>query len=85
MKNAVKKIKLTAKRKTVKAGKKLTVKAKVTTTGKKVNKTLAWSSSNEKYATVNKEGCCKSNKSWSRQDSNDHSKIYRWYQQESNY
>ena len=62
MKNAVKKIKLTAKRKTVKAGKKLTVKAKVTTTGKKVNKTLAWSSSNEKYATVNKKGVVKATK-----------------------
>ena len=62
MKNAVKKIKLTAKPKTVKAGKKLTVKAKVTTTGKKVNKTLAWSSSNEKYATVNKKGVVKATK-----------------------
>ena len=62
MKNAVKKIKLTAKRKTVKAGKKLTVKAKVTTTGKKVNKTLAWSSSNEKYATVNQKGVVKATK-----------------------
>lgn len=49
-------------RKTVKAGKKLTVKAKVTTTGKKVNKTLAWSSSNEKYATVNQKGVVKATK-----------------------
>lgn len=62
MKNAVKKIKLTAKPKTVKAGKKLTVKAKVTTTGKKANKTLAWSSSNEKYATVNQKGVVKATK-----------------------
>ena len=62
MKNAVKKIKLTAKPKTVKAGKKVTVKAKVTTTGKKVNKTLAWSSSNEKYATVNQKGVVKATK-----------------------
>ena len=62
MKDAVKKIKLTAKSKSVKAGKKVTVKAKVTTTGKKVNKTLAWSSSNEKYATVNQKGVVKATK-----------------------
>ena len=64
MNKAVKKVKLTAKTKTVKAGKKLTVKASVTLTGKiykkskstKANKTLAWKSSNKKYATVNSKG-----------------------------
>ena len=60
MKHAVKSIKLTAKSKPVKAGKKLTGKAtgKTTgkTTGKKVNKTLKWTSSDTKYATVTKNG-----------------------------
>ncbi len=56
MKHAVKSVKLTAKTKQVKAGKKLTLKAVVKTTGKKVNKTLKWSSSNTKYATVNSKG-----------------------------
>jgi uncharacterized protein YjdB len=55
MKNAVKSIKLSAA-KTVKAGKSVTVKATVKTTGKKVNKTLKWTSSNTKYATVNSKG-----------------------------
>lgn len=54
-KNAVKKIKLSAKTKSVKPGKKVTIKAKVSPT-KNVNKTLKWSSSNEKYATVNSKG-----------------------------
>lgn len=56
MKHAVKSVKLTAKTKQVKVGKKLTLKATVKTTGKKVNKTLEWSSSNTKYATVNSKG-----------------------------
>ena len=56
MKNAVTKITLKAKSKTVKAGKKVTVKATVKTNGKKANKTLAWKSSNTKYATVNSKG-----------------------------
>lgn len=55
MKDSVKSIKLKAA-KTVKAGKKLSVKATVKTTGKKVNKTLKWTSSNTKYATVNSKG-----------------------------
>jgi uncharacterized protein YjdB len=55
MKDAVKSIKLSAA-KTVKAGKSVTVKATVKTTGKKVNKTLKWTSSNTKYATVNSKG-----------------------------
>lgn len=55
MKNAVKSVKLKAA-KTVKAGKSTKVKATVKTTGKKVNKTLKWTSSNTKYATVNSKG-----------------------------
>ncbi len=54
-KNAVKKIKLSAKRKTVKPGKKVKIKAKVSPS-KNINKTLKWSSSNVKYATVNSKG-----------------------------
>ena len=55
MKDAVKSIRLKAK-KSVKAGKKLAIKATVKTTGKKANKKLAWTSSNTKYATVNSKG-----------------------------
>lgn len=55
MKDAVKSIRLKAK-KSVKAGKKLAIKATVKTTGKKANKKLAWTSSNTKYATVNAKG-----------------------------
>jgi len=51
MKHAVKSIKLKAA-KTVKAGKKVKIKTTIKTTGKNVNKTLEWTSSNEKYATV---------------------------------
>lgn len=56
MKNAVTKITLKAKAKKVKVGKKVTVKATVKTNGKKVNKKLAWKSSNTKWATVNSKG-----------------------------
>lgn len=56
VKHAVKKITLKCKSKTVKPGKKATIKATVKTTGKNANKTLAWSSSNKKYATVNSKG-----------------------------
>lgn len=62
MKNAVKKVKLKASKKTVKAGKTLKIKATVSTTGKKVNKTLKWTSSNTKYATVSKKGVVKAKK-----------------------
>lgn len=62
MKHAVKKIKFTAKPKSIKAGKKATIKAKVTTTGKKANKTLEWTSSNTKYATVSQKGVVKAAK-----------------------
>lgn len=55
VKHAVKKITLKTK-KTVNAGKKITIKATVKTTGKTANKTLAWTSSNTKFATVNKKG-----------------------------
>lgn len=58
MKQAVKKITITAKSKKIKAGKKLKLKANVKTTGngKYANKTLAWTSSKTKYATVTKKG-----------------------------
>ena len=58
MKNAVTKVTLKAKTKSVKAGKKLTIKATVKTNGKKVNKVLAWSvdKKSQKYASVNKKG-----------------------------
>lgn len=62
VKHAVKSIKLKAKSKTVKAGKKLTIKATVKTTGKTANKTLQWSSSNTKYATVSGKGVVKAKK-----------------------
>ena len=56
MKDAVKKVKLSASTKTVKAGKSVKVKATVTTTGKSANKSLKWTSSNTEYATVNAKG-----------------------------
>lgn len=57
MKSAVKSIKLGAA-KTVQAGKTLKVKATVNVTNKKAkaNKTLKWTTSNKKYATVNAKG-----------------------------
>lgn len=62
MKHAVKKVKLKASTKTVKAGKTLKIKATVSTTGKNANKTLKWTSSNTKYATVSKKGVVKAKK-----------------------
>ena len=62
MKHAVKKIKLTAAKKEVKAGKSLKIKAAVKTTGKKVNKTLMWASSNSEYAVVTAKGTVKTKK-----------------------
>ena len=56
MKHAVKSIKLKASKKTLKAGKTMTIKATVKTTGKNANKSLKWTSSNKKYATVNSKG-----------------------------
>lgn len=55
-KDVVQSIKLKANNKTVKPGKSVNVTAKVKTTGKKANKTLKWTSSNTKYATVNSKG-----------------------------
>ena len=55
MKGSVKKITLSGV-KTLKAGKTAKVKAKVTTMNGKANKTLTWTSSNTKIATVNKTG-----------------------------
>ena len=54
MKGVVKKIKISG-RKTVKAGKTLKLKAKVTAS-KGANKSLKWTSSNTKYATVTSSG-----------------------------
>lgn len=48
--------------KSVKAGKTLKVKATVKTTGKNANKTLKWTSSNTKYATVSAKGVVKAKK-----------------------
>ncbi len=63
MKRAVKSIKLSAPAKKNKAGKAVKLKAKIKTTGKgSVNKTLTWSSSNTKYATVNQKGIVKTTK-----------------------
>lgn len=62
VKHAVKSIKLKAKSKTVKAGKKLTLKAIIKTTGKTANKKLIWTSSNTKYATVTQKGVVKAKK-----------------------
>lgn len=56
MKHQVKKVAIKNKIKTLKAGKKATLKTTVRTTGRNVNKTLKWSSSNTKYATVTSRG-----------------------------
>lgn len=60
MKGVVKKVAISGN-KSVKAGKTLKLKAKVTAT-KKANKTLKWTSSNKKYATVNSSGKVKAYK-----------------------
>ncbi len=54
--HAVKKVSLKTENKTVAAGKKATIKATISTTGKNANKTLKWSTSNKKYATVSSKG-----------------------------
>lgn len=56
MKNAVTKVQIGEVKKPLKAGKTMTLKAKIKTNGKDVNKTLKWSVSNEKYASVNAKG-----------------------------
>ena len=55
-KNAVTKIKVKNPPKTVTAGKSVTIKPSVVTNGKDVNKTLKWTTSNSKYASVNANG-----------------------------
>lgn len=55
VKHAIKKIIIKAK-KSVAAGKKVKVKATIKTTGKNANKTLEWTTSNQKYATVTSRG-----------------------------
>ncbi len=62
VKHAVKSVKITSKTNSVKAGKTLRLKTKVTTTGKTAYKTLLWSSSNTKYATVSSKGVVKASK-----------------------
>ena len=57
MKNAVTKVTVKGKKKvTVKAGKSCTIKTAVKANGSKANKKLKWTSSNEKFATVNAKG-----------------------------
>ncbi len=59
MKNAVKKVTIGNKPKTLRAGQSIVLKTTVKTTGKKAkeaNRTLKWSSSNTKYATVTSKG-----------------------------
>ncbi len=55
-KAAVTKIRLTVKKKTLKAGKKLAIQSVVTANSPAANKKLKWTSSNKKYATVSKKG-----------------------------
>ena len=62
MKHEVKRVKIKAPQKTVKAGKRLRLKADVSVTGKKVNKALKWMSSNPEYAEVSKKGIVKTKK-----------------------
>lgn len=62
MKHQVIKVKIANAKKTLKAGKTMQLKGKVTANGKNVNKTLKWSTSNKKYATVDKKGKVKAKK-----------------------
>ncbi|MBD5545126.1 MAG: alpha-amylase [Lachnospiraceae bacterium] len=62
MKHAVKSVKLKAASSSVKAGKSVKIKATIKTTGTSVNKTLKWTSSNTKYATVSSKGVVKTKK-----------------------
>lgn len=62
MKHAVTKVQIKNAPKSLKAGKSATLKAAVKTNGKNANKTLKWSSSNNKYATVNSKGVVKAKK-----------------------
>lgn len=59
MKNAVTKVKIANSKKTVQTGRTLKLKARVKTDGKNANKSLKWKSSNNAYATVDKNGVVK--------------------------
>ncbi len=59
MKDVVKKVKIKNAQKRLKAGRSMKLKAQVTGSGKKINKTIKWTSSNEKYATVSSKGVVK--------------------------
>lgn len=59
MKHVVKKVKIKNAQKRLKAGRSMKLKAQVTGSGKKINKTIKWTSSNEKYATVSSKGVVK--------------------------
>ncbi len=56
MKHAVTKVSIRKPPKTLKAGKKITLKAVVKTNGGSANKTLKWTTSNKKYASVSAKG-----------------------------
>lgn len=56
MKNAVTKVKIKNAPNILKAGKSVSLKTVVQTNGQNANKTLKWSTSNKKYATVNSKG-----------------------------
>lgn len=56
MKNAVTNVQIKAPGNTLKAGKSMTLKATVRTNGKNANKSLKWTVSNTKYASVNSRG-----------------------------
>lgn len=62
MKHSVKKVKLSAASKTIKAGKSIRLMTEIAVTGKKVNKKLKYTSSNTKYATVMQTGVVKAKK-----------------------
>lgn len=56
VKHAVKKIIIKANKTNVTAGKKVKIKATLKTSGKTANKTLEWSTSNQKYAVITSRG-----------------------------
>lgn len=56
VKHTVQKIIIKAEKKKVTAGKKVKVNATIKTSGKTANKVLEWTTSNQKYATVNSKG-----------------------------
>lgn len=56
MKNAVTKVQIKKAGKILKVGKSMTLKATVKTNGKNANKSLKWTVSNKKYASVNSKG-----------------------------